>query len=77
MTSAWRNDQGAATRGIIIMLNNRSRSSLSEIISHTDRILISIFQGNHATSIIVIYSHTQIPAKMKSYIDYMKNLEEL
>ena len=40
------------------MLNNRSRSSLSEIISHTDRILISTFQGNPATSIIVIYSPT-------------------
>ena len=31
---------------------------MSEIISHTDRILISTFQGNPATSIIVIYSHT-------------------
>ena len=40
------------------MLNNRSRSSLSEIIPHTDRILISTFQGNPATSIIVIYSPT-------------------
>ena len=40
-TSAWRNDQGAATGGIGIMLNNISRSSVSEIISHTDRILIS------------------------------------
>ena len=38
------------------MLNNRSRSSLSEIISYTDRILISTFQGNPTTSIIVIYS---------------------
>ena len=40
------------------MLNNRSRSSLSEIISYTDRILISILQENPATYIIVIYSPT-------------------
>ena len=57
-TSAWRNDQGAPTEGIGIILNNRSRSSLSEIISHTDRIQISTFQGNPTTSIIVIYSPT-------------------
>ena len=56
MTSAWGNDQGAATAGIYILLNNRSRSSSSEIISHTVRILISTFQGNPATYIIVIYS---------------------
>ena len=55
-TSAWRNEQGAATGGIGIMLNNRSRSSLSEIISHTDLLLISTSQGNPATYIIVIYS---------------------
>ena len=31
---------------------------MSEIISHTDRILIATFQGNPATSIIVIHSST-------------------
>ena len=31
---------------------------MSEIISHTYRILISTFKGNHATSIIIIYSLT-------------------
>ena len=33
-------------------------SSLSETISHTDRILISTFQGNPSTTIIVINSPT-------------------
>ena len=57
-SSTWRNDLCAATGGIGIMLNSRSRSSLSDIISHTDRILISTLQGNPATYIIVIYSPT-------------------
>ena len=57
-TSAWRNDQDAAIGGIGIMLNKRSMSSLSETISHTDRILISTFQGNPSTTIIVINSPT-------------------
>ena len=60
-TSAWKNDQGASPGGISILLNNRSINSLCEVISHSERILISIFHGNPATSIniiIIIYSPT-------------------
>ena len=56
--SAWKNDQGASTGGIGIMLNKRSINSLCAVISHSDRILISTFHGNPATSIIFIYSPT-------------------
>ena len=38
------------------MLNKRSINSLCEVISHSERILISTFHGNPATSIIIIYS---------------------
>ena len=38
------------------MLNKRSINSLCEVISHSERILISILHGNPATSIIIIYS---------------------
>ena len=55
-TSAWKNDQGASTGGIL--LNKRSINSLCEVISHSERILISTFHGNPATSIIIIYSPT-------------------
>ena len=52
------NDQGASTGGIGIMLNKRSINSLCEVISHSERILLSTFHGNPATSIIIIYSPT-------------------
>ena len=54
--SAWKNDQCESTGGIGIILNKRSINSLCEVISHSDRILMSTFHGNPATSIIVIYS---------------------
>ena len=57
-TSAWKNYQGASTGGIGIMLNKISINSVCEVISHSERILISTFNGNPATYIIVIYSHT-------------------
>ena len=40
------------------MLNKISINSLCEVISHTERILISTFHGNPATSIRIIYSPT-------------------
>ena len=40
------------------MLNKRSINSLCEDISHSERILKSTFNGNPATSIIIIYSPT-------------------
>ena len=57
-TSTWKNDQGASTGGIGIILNKRSINSLCEVISHSERILISTFHVNPATSIIIIYSPT-------------------
>ena len=57
-TSVWKNDQGASTGGIGIILNKRSINSLCEVISHSERILISTFHGNPATSILIIYSPT-------------------
>ena len=52
------NDQGASTGGIGNLLNKRSINSLCEVISYSERILISTFHGNPATSIIIIYSTT-------------------
>ena len=57
-TPAWKIIKVHHTRGIVIMLNKRSINSLCEVISHSERILISTFHGNPATSIIFIYSPT-------------------
>ena len=55
-TSTWTIDQGASIGGI--MLNKRLINSLCEVISHSERILISKFHGIPAISIIIIYSPT-------------------
>ena len=49
--TAWRNDQGAATGGIGLLLSKRAKKSLKEVAHHTDRILISTFHGNPATTV--------------------------
>jgi len=56
--SAWRNDQGAATGGIGLLLSKRARKSLKEVVHNTDRILLSTFHGNPATTVIVGYGPT-------------------
>jgi len=56
--SAWRNDQGAATGGIGVLLSKRSMKSLKEVTSHSNRILLCTFHGNPATTVITVYGPT-------------------
>ena len=55
---ALRNDQGSATGGIGIMLNNILRSSLSEMISQIDRILISTSVHSKEILLLLLLSFT-------------------
>ena len=57
-TPAWTNYQGASKGGTGIMLNKISINSICEVISHSERILISIFNVNPTISIIIIYAST-------------------
>ena len=59
-TSATKNKAGAATGGVGIMLSSKAKRSLSNVLAHTDRILIANFQGNPAVTVIVNYSPTNV-----------------
>ena len=59
-SSAWRNERGAATGGVGVLLGTRTAKALKSVRTHSSRILIINFHGNPATSILVIYSPTNI-----------------
>ncbi len=77
-SSAWRNDRGAATRGIGILLGNKASKALKSVRSHTSRILVVNFHGNPATSILVIYSPTNVSDEdtIESFYDSLRRAIE-
>ena len=58
--SAWRNEAQAATGGVGLMLSPQARKALRRVYHHTDRILTAEFSGNPVTSVIVVYSPTNV-----------------
>ncbi|KAJ8384046.1 hypothetical protein AAFF_G00211780 [Aldrovandia affinis] len=58
--SAWRNEAQAATGGVGLMLGSLARKALRWVYHHTDRILIAEFSGNPVTTVIVVYSPTNV-----------------
>ncbi len=59
-SSAWRNDRGASTGGVGFLLGRKAAKALKSVRSHSSRSLIVNFHGNPSTSILVIYSPTNI-----------------
>ncbi|XP_072022635.1 craniofacial development protein 2-like [Amphiura filiformis] len=55
-----RNRAGAATGGVGIVLSSGTKRSLASVTQHTDRTLAANFQGNPATTVIVIYCPTNV-----------------
>ena len=59
-SSAWRNEAQAATGGVGLMLGSSARKALRRVYHHTDRILIAEFSGNPVTTVMVVYSPTNV-----------------
>ncbi|KAJ8351146.1 hypothetical protein SKAU_G00226220 [Synaphobranchus kaupii] len=59
-SSAWRNEAQAATGGVGLMLSSRARKALLQVYRLTERILIADFDGNPGTTIMVVYSPTNV-----------------
>ena len=59
-TSAIRSTAGSAIGGVGMLLNSRAYDSLASVRSHTDRILITNFQGNPAATEITTYCPTNV-----------------
>ena len=73
-TSAWRNYQGAATRGIGLLLSKRAQKSLKEVVPHTNRIILATFHGNPATTIIIVYGPTN-SSDMETAEEFYRSLK--
>ncbi|XP_056102439.1 craniofacial development protein 2-like [Rhinichthys klamathensis goyatoka] len=58
--SAWKNDSQAATGGVGLMLGPRAHKALHRVYHHTDRIMCTEFSGNPVTTVIVVYSPTNV-----------------
>ncbi|KAK1883300.1 Craniofacial development protein 2 [Dissostichus eleginoides] len=58
--SAWRNEAQAATEGVGLMLGPLARKAVRRVYHHTDRVLIAEFSGNPVTTVIVVYSPTNV-----------------
>ena len=59
-SSAWRNDAQAATGGVGLMVSPRARKALRRVHSHTNRILSADFEGNPVTTVMSVYSPTNV-----------------
>ena len=59
-SSAWRNQSQAAVGGVGLLLSPKARKSLRTAKSVTERILVAEFDSNPVTTVIVIYSPTNV-----------------
>ena len=58
--SAWRNEAQAATGGVGLLLSPRARKTLRKAHSVSERILIAEFNSNPVTTIMAVYSPTNV-----------------
>ena len=56
----WTNDIGAATGGIGVLLGPHAKKAFSSIQKFSDRVLLTNFEGNPKTSVIVTCSPTNV-----------------
>ncbi|ELU10200.1 hypothetical protein CAPTEDRAFT_65122, partial [Capitella teleta] len=59
-SSAWRNLSQAAVGGVGLMLSPKARKALRTVTPITERILVAEFDSNPVTTVIVIYSPTNV-----------------
>uniref|UniRef100_X2B9M6 Endonuclease/exonuclease/phosphatase domain-containing protein n=1 Tax=Capitella teleta TaxID=283909 RepID=X2B9M6_CAPTE len=59
-SSAWRNLSQAAVGGVGLMLSPKARKALRTVTPISERILVAEFDSNPVTTVIVIYSPTNV-----------------
>jgi len=69
--SAWRNAQNAANGGVGLLVNKAAKNVLSNVKYINKRIMITTFNGNPTTTIIVNYAPQE---DTQDVIDYYDNL---
>ena len=59
-SSAWRNTSQAATGGVGLLVSPRARRALRSVFQQTARILVAEFEGNPVTTVMCVYSPTNV-----------------
>ena len=59
-SSAWRNERQASQGGVGLLLSNRAKTALRSVESISKRILVAEFESNPVTTVIVVYSPTNV-----------------
>ena len=72
--SAWRNTAQAATGGVGIVMNSAAEKVLCDVNKVSDRIIVATFAGNPKTSIIAVYSPTNVRAHTEAVDEYYEQL---
>lgn len=60
ISSAWCNEAQAATGGVDLLLSSRACKALRQVYQHTERILVASLDCNPVTTIVVVYSPTNM-----------------
>ena len=74
-SSGWRNDAQASQGGVGLLLGGKAKKALLDVKRISKRILISEFDGNPKTTVIVIYSPTNSaePSVVEEFYKDLKN----
>ena len=59
-SSAWRNDTQAAVGGVGLLLSLKTKKTLYNVFSYSERVLLADFLGSPATTVIFAYSPTNV-----------------
>ena len=70
-SSAWRNDAQAAVGGVGLLLSPKTKKTLCNVFSYSERVLLADFSGSLATTVIIAYSPTNVSpeTEVKSFYD--------
>ena len=72
--SAWRNIAQADTGGVGIVMNSAAEKVLCDVNKVSDRIIVATFAGNPKTSIIAVYSPTNVRAHTEAVDEFYEQL---
>ena len=72
--SAWRNTAQAATGGVGLVMNSAAEQVLCDVNKISDRIIVATFAGNPETTVIVVYSPTNVRAHTEAVDEFYEQL---
>ena len=72
-SSAWRNSNGAASGGVGLLVSKKVEQALSDVSPVNNRILMTIFNGNPNTTIVINYAPTEGSESAEDHYETLTN----